>query len=545
MFINEGFSPFLISPPHPPPALEADFFHGKAVAFRPVSETSYPQSDRSPGANMIIGLSKQPCSYFPLIVSPEASPRIFSLEPALREDKFHMPGNQSSSTSRIPLRRPLGLAPSVPVDELDEDMEDFSPPSTSISLTSSLLALSPIRNLSAELREAGVLPPVPRSPSPPRPSVEIAPLPLSCPNCGAPTVTAHPSTVALYLLSVTMPSEIHSGVQVQGASQPLPKATKATSTLDPALNTSSGRGKKRKAATNEVSDESAFSSLAPPAKIAKKRAAAASSTTRISQAACPSKKVTFAPAVITPKTAISARTFADSLLPFSDEDDADDGEVEQELLTTVSQTTSPAPTMSQGEPGPSTSGSSSLQEKRAELAELLEEKRRLMKYKVWWEREQAAMQVQNNDIPAEDELIPRPPGEKGKNGWNLQEALRLKHDGDAYNEILATTREAVATVGLDWTINFRAQDPGKLSNCYTRMRQRHDHLTQFKNDWACRELVINALQNRRKTESAKLRSVFAQKSPNSAQTSKRRGFNPRSKVTLTYSEGPESTADGS
>lgn len=77
------------------------------------------------------------------------------------------------------------------------------------------------------------------------------------------------------------------------------------------------------------------------------------------------------------------------------------------------------------------------------------------------------------------------------------------------------------------------------------MKLRHDHLKRFKNDWACRELVINALQNRRKAESAKQRSVFAPKSPDSAQTSKRKGFNPRSKVALTQSEGPESTADGS
>ncbi|KAG8888489.1 hypothetical protein FRC00_000066 [Tulasnella sp. 408] len=375
------------------------------------------------------------------MVSPTATSRIFSLELALLEDKFHMSGSQPPSTSRIPPRLSIGQTPSVPVDELDED--DFSPPSTPGSLTSSLLALSPISNLSAELREAGVLPPIPRSPSPPRPSVEIAPLPRSCPNCGAPTVPSHPSTVALYLLSVTMPSETNRGVQVRGASQPHPKVAKATSTPDSAPNASSGRGKKRKAATTEISDEIAFSSLAPPAKIAKKQAAAASSTARTSQTAGPSKKVTFAPAVITPKTVISASTFADSLLEFSDEDDAYDGEVEQELLLAVTNTTSPAATTSQGEPGPSTSSSSSLQEKRAEverneaeLAELLEEKRRLMKYKVWWEREQAAMQAQNNDIPEDDKLIPRPPGEKGKNGWNLQEALRLKHDGDAYNEIL-------------------------------------------------------------------------------------------------------------
>ncbi|KAG8909106.1 hypothetical protein FRC01_007130, partial [Tulasnella sp. 417] len=330
-----------------------------------------------------------------------------------------------------------------------------------------------------------------------------------------------------------------SGIQVSVASRTTREAPKATSTPDSAPNKSSGRRQKRKAAAEDDIDEIGFSSLAPPAKTAKRQAAAASSTTRTSQASNSKKKVTFAPGTITSKTAISTSTVAENLLQFSEEseeDDLDDDEesLEQGLLPRVPHATFPASTTLQGASGPGTHRFPSPEEdsdeerwKTMTLAELEAEKQSLLVYKALWEREQAAMQAQNNDSQENEELIPRPPGEKGKNGWNLQEALRLKDDGYTYNEILATTRDAVAMAGLDCTISFRTQDPEKLLNCYARMRLKHSYLAQFKNDWACRELVMNALQNRRKSESARLRSLVGPKPANPIKTSKRKGFNPR------------------
>ncbi|KAG8909169.1 hypothetical protein FRC01_007097, partial [Tulasnella sp. 417] len=365
-----------------------------------------------------------------------------------------------------------------------------------------------------------------------------------------------------------------SGIQVSVSSRTTREAPKAASTPDSAPNKSSGRGQKRKAAAEDDIDEIGFSSLAPPAKTAKRQAAAASSTTRTSQASGSKKKVTFAPGTITSKTAISTSTVAENLLQFSEESEEDDLEddeewLEQGLLPPIPHAILPTSTTLQGTSGPGTHHFPSPEEdsdeerwKTMTLAELEAEKESLLIYKALWEREQAAIQAQNNDSPENDELIPRPPGEKGKNGWNLQEALRLKDDGYTYNEILvrqrtsnvedhlqarikATTRDAVAMAGLDCTISFRTQDPEKLVNCYARMRLKHSYLTQFKNDWACRELVMNALQNRRKSESARLRSLAGPKPANPIKTSKRKGFNPRPKAAPKQQEEPESTVTGS
>lgn len=60
------------------------------------------------------------------------------------------------------------------------------------------------------------------------------------------------------------------------------------------------------------------------------------------------------------------------------------------------------------------------------------------------------------------------------------------------------------------------------------MKRVHPHLKQFKNDWACRELVLGALQNRRKTEHAKIKGLMTNKKT-SREPSKRKGFKPRTK----------------
>ncbi|KAG9048872.1 hypothetical protein FS837_011781 [Tulasnella sp. UAMH 9824] len=266
-----------------------------------------------------------------------------------------------------------------------------------------------------------------------------------------------------------MPSITNSGIQVRVASQPSREAAKVTSTLDSAPNQRSGCGEKRKPGTNndgEDTDEVAFSSLAPPAKIARRRAAAVSSTAMTPQTANTAKKVTFAPESIASTTAINVRTFAGN-------NKRREGSPEQEPPLPVSHTTFPAPTTSQG---PSTPSSSSLQKdddaalaEDASLAEHHDEKRRLLQ--ALWGSEQTLSQLhaQNNESREDGGLIPRPSGEKGKNGWNMQEALRLKENGDLYNEILATTRTAVSEAGLDWTLKFRAQDLEKLMDCYARV----------------------------------------------------------------------------
>ncbi|KAG8919764.1 hypothetical protein FRC00_010929, partial [Tulasnella sp. 408] len=174
-----------------------------------------------------------------------------------------------------------------------------------------------------------------------------------------------------------MPSATNRGIQVRVASQPPREAAKVTTALDSAPNQSSSRGKKRKAGTDNDGDDAnevAFSSLGPPAKIARRQAATLSSTPMTPQTAHSTKKVTFAPVAVRSKTAIHASTITDDFLQFSEDDDTDgdrEGSPEQEPLLPVSHTTLPAPTTSQDSPGPSTpSSSSSLQEEdNAALAE--------------------------------------------------------------------------------------------------------------------------------------------------------------------------------
>lgn len=44
-----------------------------------------------------------------------------------------------------------------------------------------------------------------------------------------------------------------------------------------------------------------------------------------------------------------------------------------------------------------------------------------------------------SSLAVPDNSVPRPPGERGKNGWNMQTALQLEDDGDTYNAILVCT----------------------------------------------------------------------------------------------------------
>ncbi|KAG8921033.1 hypothetical protein FRC01_000473 [Tulasnella sp. 417] len=177
--------------------------------------------------------------------------------------------------------------------------------------------------------------------------------------------------------------------------------------------------------------------------------------------------------------------------------------------------------------GPRASTSSTAVNER--LAELEEENRRLKKYRARWVRDHSEKQATGSE-DAEDP-IPRPPGERGKNGWNMQDALQLEDDGDTYNEILATTRNAIREVGLDCKLRFDDQDTARLTNCYLQMKNKHPYLSRFKHNWACRELVIGALQNRRKAESAKVRSRVGKTSTKVKPAAKRKGFKPRSTST--------------
>ncbi|KAG8991599.1 hypothetical protein FRB90_001284 [Tulasnella sp. 427] len=180
----------------------------------------------------------------------------------------------------------------------------------------------------------------------------------------------------------------------------------------------------------------------------------------------------------------------------------------------------------------------------AAYAALQKEVRTLKKYKVMW----AKQQMEKTNLPQDevsDGSIPRPPGERGKNGWNMQTALQLEADGDTYNAILATTRDAVRQAGLDWHFKFDEQEPARLGAAYSQVKRSHPYLKRFKNDWACRELVLAALQNRRKTEAAKINRLTAKSPSKKPAKSKRNGFKPRSKSTAPTAGPSNGDGDGS
>ncbi|KAG8959045.1 hypothetical protein FRC00_002029, partial [Tulasnella sp. 408] len=125
-----------------------------------------------------------------------------------------------------------------------------------------------------------------------------------------------------------------------------------------------------------------------------------------------------------------------------------------------------ASTSRQGSPG-----SPAPEEDPAATIESLKKKLRVMtKYKVMWSKQQQ----DQNALPGEggsslpEGSIPRPPGERGKNGWNLQTALQLEGDGDMYNLVLAATRDAIKETGLEWRKKFDEQDPIRVGTCYSQ-----------------------------------------------------------------------------
>ncbi|KIO19367.1 hypothetical protein M407DRAFT_31006 [Tulasnella calospora MUT 4182] len=129
-------------------------------------------------------------------------------------------------------------------------------------------------------------------------------------------------------------------------------------------------------------------------------------------------------------------------------------------------------------------------ELEAKVKQLSSDIRTLKKYKVMWVKEYS--KKAKSDAGPADSLIPRPPGEKGKNGWNLRDAMGLKDDEALYTEILEAT--------------YSEQEPGRLAACFKELKREHPYLNRFQGDWPAKEMVISALQNRRKTISAKAKA---------------------------------------
>lgn len=99
-----------------------------------------------------------------------------------------------------------------------------------------------------------------------------------------------------------------------------------------------------------------------------------------------------------------------------------------------------------------------------------------------------------------NQLIPRPPGEHGRN-WRLSDILYEYHVSTAdYNRMLAAVRDSAKIAQLDNTAKYRAQDPVKLAQIFAVMRKQFPLLKQFRSDWVTAEMLKQALRNWRSRE---------------------------------------------
>ncbi|PIL31776.1 hypothetical protein GSI_06480 [Ganoderma sinense ZZ0214-1] len=97
-------------------------------------------------------------------------------------------------------------------------------------------------------------------------------------------------------------------------------------------------------------------------------------------------------------------------------------------------------------------------------------------------------------------LIPRLSGMLGKD-WRLQTAMGLVQDKPLYTKILSDVRKLVIKAGLDTSKGIRKQDPVKLGAIYEIARDKRPLLTQFENDWATSQIIIQYLANVRRSSS--------------------------------------------
>ncbi|KIJ60588.1 hypothetical protein HYDPIDRAFT_32013 [Hydnomerulius pinastri MD-312] len=95
-------------------------------------------------------------------------------------------------------------------------------------------------------------------------------------------------------------------------------------------------------------------------------------------------------------------------------------------------------------------------------------------------------------------LIPKPKGQAGEKGFNLQDEMKLEDEKELYLAILRDVRALCFAAQLDYKIDYRHQPPKDLGNIFDVAKRHHPYLEQFHNNWATSEIVKQFLRNRRK-----------------------------------------------
>ncbi|KAM5536909.1 hypothetical protein V8D89_009456 [Ganoderma adspersum] len=81
-------------------------------------------------------------------------------------------------------------------------------------------------------------------------------------------------------------------------------------------------------------------------------------------------------------------------------------------------------------------------------------------------------------------------------GWSIQESMQVTPV--EYAEIQHTVRTLVIRATLDWTDDFRRQDPDKLATLFHAARAAHPILARYVSNWATAAIAHQYMQNKRK-----------------------------------------------
>ncbi|KAG8989849.1 hypothetical protein FRB90_002050 [Tulasnella sp. 427] len=104
----------------------------------------------------------------------------------------------------------------------------------------------------------------------------------------------------------------------------------------------------------------------------------------------------------------------------------------------------------------------------------------------------------HRDYQVKSQLIPRPPGERGKNGWNLQAHMGLAKRYELYSNIRRSVRYAIYESQLNIWKKINHQDEQALFTCYALIKQQFPIMVQFEGNWATREFIKGICQNARR-----------------------------------------------
>ncbi|KAG8895932.1 hypothetical protein FRB99_000260 [Tulasnella sp. 403] len=131
----------------------------------------------------------------------------------------------------------------------------------------------------------------------------------------------------------------------------------------------------------------------------------------------------------------------------------------------------------------------------AHIDDLVNQNRELKKYKVAFAKQKVAGVGADGTTPIAD--IPRPRGERGR-AWHLIDAMGLAEHYAAYHEILQGVRTAMDNACLDVNKSVGDQDTVRLGQCIAEAKRKYPILKRFAGDWAIKEIIRQALNNKRK-----------------------------------------------